>query len=216
MRALTTDIVVVRARQTHGDKYSYDNFVYINKRVKAIVTCGDHGDFEQLPLAHATGQGCPSCAYIIAATKRAYTYQEFIQMGRKAHGDLYDYSKTEYVRSQQYVTIICRRHGEFSQNAHSHTLGIGCPKCGWEKSGLKGRSTQEQYIADCVARHGDVYDYRKTVYTVGNEKVIVTCKMHGDFFQVAAISWLAHRSRQDGVHIEHALNGGERTILHFS
>ena len=232
MRALTTELVLVRAREIHGDKYNYDKFVYTNKRVKATITCPDHGDFEQLPLNHVKGDGCRRCRYVTTALERTYSNEVFIEKGREAHGDLYDYSKTNYVGSRQHVTIICRRHGEFSQNAHSHIRGFGCPKCGWELLGLNGRLTQQQHIAACVAKHGDVYDYSKTVYTLSNENVVITCKTHGEFVQMAdthknglgcprcttqpfsraAISWLTYRAEQDGVHIEHALNGGERKV----
>jgi hypothetical protein len=43
------------------------------------------------------------------------------------------------------------------------------------------RKTQEEFLADAVAVHSDSYDYSKVVYTRSIDKVIVTCKEHGDF-----------------------------------
>jgi Zn finger protein HypA/HybF involved in hydrogenase expression len=47
------------------------------------------------------------------------------------------------------------------------------------------RVTHEAFIAKCVELHGNNYDYSKVVYTVSTDKVIITCKIHGDFEQQA-------------------------------
>ena len=41
--------------------------------------------------------------------------------------------------------------------------------------------TTEKIIEKFKTIHGDEYDYTKTVYTNYNKKIIVTCKIHGDF-----------------------------------
>ena len=38
------------------------------------------------------------------------TTQEFIKKARKIHGDKYDYSKVEYIKSTSKVCIICPKH----------------------------------------------------------------------------------------------------------
>lgn len=45
------------------------------------------------------------------------------------HSDRYDYSKTNYTKADNPVTIICRVHGEFEQKAYSHLQKRGCPHC---------------------------------------------------------------------------------------
>ena len=47
------------------------------------------------------------------------TTEEFIKKAQKVHGDMYDYSKVEYVNSKTKVCIICKQHGEFWQQAVS-------------------------------------------------------------------------------------------------
>jgi len=37
------------------------------------------------------------------------------------------------------------------------------------------------FIQKAIAVHGNKYDYSKTVYVKSNAKVIITCKIHGDF-----------------------------------
>lgn len=41
--------------------------------------------------------------------------------------------------------------------------------------------TQEEFIEKAIAKHGDEFDYSKTRYVKSSEKVIITCKKHGDF-----------------------------------
>jgi hypothetical protein len=47
------------------------------------------------------------------------------------------------------------------------------------------RLTQEDFIKRSIEVHGDVYDYTKTRYVLSKHKVVITCKVHGDFQQEA-------------------------------
>jgi len=46
----------------HDFKYNYDKTLYISNQTKVIITCDIHGDFNQRPLSHLNGNGCPSCS----------------------------------------------------------------------------------------------------------------------------------------------------------
>lgn len=56
-----TDEFINRAKKVHGDKYDYSKTNFIDKKHKVIITCPLHGDFEQLPMNHLAGRGCPEC-----------------------------------------------------------------------------------------------------------------------------------------------------------
>lgn len=61
------EYMVKRAIEVHGEKYSYDNFVYVNWHTKSYVTCPIHGDFFVTPLNHVTnGSGCPKCSHQVS------------------------------------------------------------------------------------------------------------------------------------------------------
>ncbi|MBP1325055.1 very-short-patch-repair endonuclease [Leucobacter exalbidus] len=45
------------------------------------------------------------------------------------------------------------------------------------------RITPEEWIAKAIARHGDLYDYSKSVYLGSMLKVIIICRVHGEFTQ---------------------------------
>ena len=108
---------------------------------------------------------------------------EWIRKAQEVHGYTYDYSKVNYLNSRRKVTIICCEHGEFEQLANSHLQGKGCQKCWYKKNGIARNSNTEEFINKAIKVHGDKYDYSKVVYSKAMEKVLITCKIHGDFKQ---------------------------------
>ena len=60
-RKVTTEDFVQRAKEIHGNKYSYSGVVYQKGHSKVRIICSEHGDFLQEPNAHLCGQGCPMC-----------------------------------------------------------------------------------------------------------------------------------------------------------
>lgn len=122
---LTPDSFKTEARLVHGLKYDYSKISYVNKSVKVIIICPEHGEFFQSPNCHLNGKGCKKCA--VHYTK--YTLQNFIEKATLKHDFKYDYSKVIYVNSCVKVTIICPEHGEFSQRPDNHIQGHGCVNC---------------------------------------------------------------------------------------
>jgi len=59
---LTQQEFEVRSNNVHNSFYSYAKSIYINCYTKVTITCPTHGDFEQYPLGHYGGSGCPKCA----------------------------------------------------------------------------------------------------------------------------------------------------------
>lgn len=57
----TTEQFIKEANEVHDFKYNYDKTGYIKNQIKVIITCPVHGDFEQKPLSHVQGAGCPKC-----------------------------------------------------------------------------------------------------------------------------------------------------------
>ncbi len=113
-----------RAREVHGDRYSYENMNYVKNKEKINIECSKHGIFTQTPHDHLKGRGCPDCG-----GKKKSNTKEFIEKARKVHGDLYNYSKTIYTKAMDTVEIVCKTHGLFTQRGDSHLNGAGCPSC---------------------------------------------------------------------------------------
>lgn len=105
--------------------------------------------------------------------------KEFIDKAIQIHGYKYDYSKVEYINSKTKVQIICKEHGGFLQNPSKHLQKQGCCKCGGHI-----KLSNQDFIDKAIQMHGDKYDYSKVKYINSQTKIIITCKIHGDYLQV--------------------------------
>ena len=138
-KAMTTEEFVGRARGVHGDQYDYSMTRYVNSTEKVVIGCPVHGPFEQLPLKHLQGRGCPhpECVAKKKAAAMARRAAEgrpgkldkntFVARARAVHGDFYDYSRVEYRNTKTKVEIVCPVHGSFFQTPEKHMAGSGCP-----------------------------------------------------------------------------------------
>ena len=108
------------------------------------------------------------------------TREIFIERSKIIHGNIYDYSKVEYINSHTKVILKCIIHGEFevtpSHHMHSKT---GCSKCSCNYN-----YTTEEFIDKCKLVHGDTYDYSKVKYINNTIKIIIICNIHGEFEQL--------------------------------
>lgn len=107
--------------------------------------------------------------------------EEFIIKAKKVHGDKYDYSKVNYIKSSQKVCIICPEHGEFLQTPNNHLTGYQCKKCGRKQATIKNSLTTDQFVEKAKLTHGDKYDYSKVQYINNKTKVKIICPIHGEF-----------------------------------
>lgn len=115
---------IEESNKIHNYKYDYSKVNYVNSKTKVIITCPEHGDFQQSPECHLNRkQECYSCSL----NKRKLNIDDFIIRSRKIHGYRYSYDDTILGTSK--VKIKCQKHGYFYQNPHSHLLGFGCSKC---------------------------------------------------------------------------------------
>lgn len=118
------------ARNKYQDKYNYDKVNYINFITPIVIICPIHGEFIITPSNHlASATGCPKCGREKANRSETYSKEDFIKKAGEIHFNKYDYSKVDYVKSQEKVYIICPKHGGFWQTPANHLSGQGCPKC---------------------------------------------------------------------------------------
>jgi hypothetical protein len=125
----TTNTFIEQAHAIHNGAYLYNNAEYKSNHEKVTITCTTHGEFEQRPARHLTGDGCPSCVGITMNSILSQT-EQFIDKASQVHNSKYDYTKVNYSGGQSKVTIICPTHGEFCQRPSVHMFGNGCPSCG--------------------------------------------------------------------------------------
>ena len=180
-KSLSTEAFIADAKKVHGNKYDYSQVKYLNSKTNVRITCPLHGVFEQQPKHHKSGSGCPKCANHDASVRMRDDQEKVIQDFKNIHGDRYDYSLVEYVKSHIKVKLICSTHGVFEQQPNIHKKGHGCPMCGAEHLGNIKRKTQAQVIADFRVVHGDKFDYSLVEYKQAHTKVAIICPEHGMF-----------------------------------
>jgi hypothetical protein len=173
------DIFIEKSKLVHGDKYDYSLVNYINKKSKIKIICPIHGEFEQTAYCHYYfKQGCPKCK-----VNKQLTTEEFIKNSKIIYGNKYDYSLVVYKNAYTKIDIICKEHGIFSIRPTDHKKSE-CSLCslGYKKN---NNISEKEFIEKAKYVHGDKYDYSKTKYINSRNKVIITCKNHGDFNQKA-------------------------------
>lgn len=134
------DEFVAQSNMIHSHKYDYTKVVYVNSHAKVTIICPIHGDFNQTPTSHLTGNGCSKCML----DERRDTWETFVTKARLIHGDEYDYTKFVYTGSRNKSVIACRVHGEFLQKPNVHlSKQAGCPTC--DKENRKGSYSVEYF-----------------------------------------------------------------------
>lgn len=185
-RRKTTEEFVREARQIHGDRYLYNQAVYVTAKVQLKIVCSLHGLFWQKPEDHLQGMGCPKCGVERRAQKRTKSTAQFIQEAKQLHKDRYEYDQTEYRNAYTKVEIRCRIHGPFFQLPPAHLKGHGCPLCGRQTTGDARRKTREQFIAAAQRVHKGLYSYDAAIYKNNYTPLKIRCQTHGLFSQLPA------------------------------
>ena len=170
---------IIDAKNIHDNKYDYSLVDYVKSSIKIKIICPIHGEFEQKPTHHLSGNGCHKCAGDKTKILKQSNTEEFIIKADKIHENNYDYSLVNYKNAHTKIKIICPEHGEFEQQPNNHLSGHGCSKC----VGLN-KKTNEQFIIDAKNIHSDNYDYSLVDYKNNCTKVKIICPVHGEFEQI--------------------------------
>lgn len=153
----TTKEFIDKAISVHGNKFDYIKSVYKGMFKKVKIICPTHGEFEQTPKRHLSGSGCKRCAGFDKNN------QDVVDEFKKIHGDLFDYSRVEFVNMKTKVEIICKKHGTFWQTPDNHIGKMtGCPNC--------NASAGERKIAKWLKENNITFEPQKTFIDCINPK----------------------------------------------
>ena len=156
------------------DHFNFSKFLYKDNLTKSEIICLYHGSFYRDLNQLINGHYCDKCSDKITST------YNFIKKSKDIHGDIFDYSKTNYISSREKLKIICKEHGEFDLYPIQHIRGQGCIICRVLDSQLEER---EKFIAKSKLLHNDKYDYSQVVYKNNKTHVKIVCPEHGVFVQ---------------------------------
>jgi hypothetical protein len=182
-RKKTTEEFIADARAVHGDRYDYSSVCYEGNKVRVTIKCGIHGDFQQKPNGHLSGQGCGRCGGTAKLTTDL-----FIAQAKSVHGDRYGYSNVKYVNRKVKVLITCKKHGDFLQSPSDHIhKSAGCMQCRDEgiraRKAVESEACRKKFKSQATEVHNGKYDYSLAEYKHSKAKVRILCPSHGEFLQ---------------------------------
>jgi len=170
----TKDVIRIGTR-LHGDLDTYEKTNYINSKIKIIVTCKIHGDYEISPKSYLQGARCSKCG----VENKYITKEEAKAICASVHGDTYEYNWDTYKNSSSKMDIKCKIHGWFRQRMNTHMSGHGCVKCG-----VASRTFTQSNVLHKIKHHfRNRYTYEKFVYVNDDTFATLTCNKHGDFIK---------------------------------
>lgn len=106
---------------------------------------------------------------------------EFMDKVIAIHGDMYDYSLTEFRSLHGKIQIVCKEHGVFEQEAGDHLKGYNCNICAIAITAKKNKSNTFDFVGKCKLVHGSTYEYTNIKYIDNLTKVEITCSKHGNW-----------------------------------
>lgn len=194
-RAIGLDEFIRRSKLKHGDAYDYSISEYKNSTTHIKFICNKCKNvLTQFPPNHMKGARCVYCYGNIQLTTAV-----FIKRAIKVHGNAFDYSLVNYVRSNDKVTVRCVKHDRiFDQYPLSHLKGHGCTLCADEATAKKLSKPYSQFLKEAKLLNGERYKYRKGSYKNAHSKVGVYCNLHGWFEQSATLHLTGRGCKQCG------------------
>lgn len=167
----TNEQFIKEAIEIWGDKYDYSLVDYqgANKKIKIIY---DGVIFEQTPSQHLLGK----------KIEKTLTVNNFIRKSKIKYGDKYDYSKisddvNKKLKGNEEIMIGYK--GEYYLQTPYNHLNSGKP----ENKYLSSKKSIDRFITESNFTHDYKYNYNKVNYKTNQNKVIITCYIHGDFEQ---------------------------------
>lgn len=183
IKGVTTEDLIKRSQQTHGDRYDYSKAEYVKYGEPVDIICKTHGLFSQLFHNHIRGAGCPHCANERLSEGKKLKLEDFILRSDKVHCGFYDYSNSNITGAHSKITVTCPEHGDFLTTPSRHMSGVGCPECGLLKLSRRFSMGKEEFIRRAKDIHGDKYTYEEVDYINTNTPVRIRCGEHGIFHQ---------------------------------
>lgn len=124
--------------------------------------------------------GCVSCT----------NEKDFKEKSARKYGDWFDSSLVTYINQETPVKLICMKHEgglviDVLPRKHLERTckNGGCKLCRYTTSPESREKSRNKFFVKARSKHGDVYIYDKVDFKGSNVKVIIICKIHGEFEQ---------------------------------
>lgn len=163
MKRSNTEEFKAKVIKKFGNKFDLNNVIYINNKTKVELKCNDCGCiFSVRPdiLLSRNKIACPDCSNRMRVQwnldNSLLGKDEFVRRAKRIFGDLYDYSKSEYINYNTKLKIHCNKCGnDFWLKPHDHLSVIGCKYC--------NSSTMENITWNYLKEHNILYEKEKRI-----------------------------------------------------
>lgn len=188
-RTYDNNIFIANAKKVHGDlRYDYSKTTYIGSKEEVEIICHTHGVFFVTPNDHLSKKvGCQICGR--ARTKKAVQERykdvgkEHLELAKKVHNNIYDYSKVIYTGCNDKIIIGCPKHGDFEMLLDNHAVQKqGCDKCGKESMAKISSLKLDDFISRSIKKHGDLYSYDNIILKNSSSVVQIFCRKCKKYF----------------------------------
>lgn len=179
-RITDTKSFVEKANIVHKGKYTYDKVVWVRSKDKIVITCPEHGDFEQSSNNHISGNGCTSCGRF--DPRRKTSPEEWVRRAKDIHGDEFQYHLFNPDGVFDKSTLICNHTNEEFQISPDNLVNGG-KKC----SCCKGKRITEALklpYAEANTKLQEKHPHLSILessYIKFSSPCTVLCKEHGAF-----------------------------------
>ena len=186
------------------------NGTYIRRGAKTFV-CEKHGEYSMHHDVRLKGGMCPKCKRQEQINKRndkrrsrAVDYpKEFLEDVRKSPDAPLFFNGVLGIKDS--MRFVCDIHGVYTQLIESHISGQRCPKCKFVKQGLTHKQNRysEGYDKEFLkALKGSKDEERFLNFEVNvNERVELTCPIHGKYRQSYKAFMQGHKCYQCGMQL---------------
>jgi len=138
-RRKTNEAFIQEAIKIHGNTYDYSKCNYKVAKSHVIIICKKHGEFEQYPDTHLSGNGCNDCGNEKIGDKRRNSIEKvknILIKKRGANRFEYPHLSIEYKSNRSLITIKCNIHNKFfKQTVTDHERCGGCEDCKFKSHG---------------------------------------------------------------------------------
>ena len=146
----TAEQFIAKANIIHNFRYGYGETKYIDSKTDVIITCPPHGNFEQTPNNHLSGNGCPHCKNKTEGKLRSFLFSIYSSLLSQGRFDWCRSPTTGYPYPFDFV--------------------LECLKIIFEMDGMQHfEDIKGWYLEACNVRTRDVYKIRRAIengYTV--------------------------------------------------
>lgn len=167
-----------KAREVHGDSYTYVEVEDIKYGDKVKATCNLHGNSEfQTVGNHLKGKHpCKQCGVEARRASRKMKEEDFYGLLEGKYLAHYE----DYKNNSTPLSASCAVHGgDFTITVAGVTRGTNfCTACFEEANGYKREKTFEDFLASAREVHGDKYDYVEDSFKHYSCDMDMYCKEH--------------------------------------